>query len=412
MMKSSTAVLRKRLVFSLLAAGLLPFAGAAWVAHAVATDDAKTAARERVEGQTRGAQAAIDSAVAHARSQATALASDTRVQTALVLQNDRALAAMSAAGARIFSGRIEPPAVPNVRAVVRIGNRPIGTVIVQLPSLEELLDRAQLGAGVDASLRILRDGELVASRGPAPPTDPENVRERPLPALGTGYRLVVVDAANPPGAAAIGTRLGLAAALSIAAIVVLALSLANPLLRGLQVVEEAAAEAEIDPLTGLANRRAFGRTLEHELARSERTGRLCSLVFLDLDDFKLLNDAHGHAVGDDALRQVADVLREQIRSIDMAARLGGEELAVLLPETSTDQAVLVAERLRAAIESIDLRSSDGQRVPVTGSLGVADSTSTSDPEELLRDTDEALYTAKREGKNRVVAASGTAVNAA
>jgi diguanylate cyclase (GGDEF)-like protein len=413
-MKQSTAVLRRRLVVSLVAAGLLPFAGAAWIAHTVSVEDQRRAATEHLEAQVLGATGAIQAAVEQARDQATALARDRRVQTALVLNDTYTLGAMSAAGATIARGAPRPVASPAVQVSVRADGRAIGHVTVRLPEPAVILDRVRLAAGPEAAVSLVRDGKLLARSGPEAGESPaaSTMRERPVPELGRGYRLVVVDTAEPPSATGVGGRLGIAAALSIAAIAVLALSLATPLLKGLTVVEQAAAEAEVDPLTGLANRRAFNRTLEHELARSQRTGRPCSLVLVDLDDFKLLNDRHGHAVGDEALKLVADVLRAGIRTIDLAARLGGEELAVLLPETAADQAVVVAERLRVTLERAQLVGTDGGTVGVTGSLGVADTEVAPGMEALVKAADEALYAAKRAGKNQVVVAGAAAANAA
>jgi diguanylate cyclase (GGDEF)-like protein len=399
----STASLRRRLVVSLVAAALLPFAGAAWIAHAVSVDDARAAARDRLDAVTQGASGAIEGAVQQARGQATALARDRRVQTALVLNDTYTLGAMSAAGASITAGRPVPAPYPSVQVVVRAEGKPIGFVSVRLPEPAALLQQAQSAVGSRVALRLVRDGETIIRSGPVAPEEPApaSVREQAVPALGEGTSLVVVDTARPPQATDVQARLGLALAISLLAIAALAATLARPLLGRIQVVEDAAAEADVDPLTELANRRAFDRALEHELIRSTRTQRPCALVMIDLDDFKKLNDAYGHAVGDDALRGVADALESQIRAIDLAARLGGEELAVLLPETSAEHALVVAQRLRAAIEAVEVRSVDGRLLPITGSLGVADTSHDPTPIGLQKRADAALYAAKRAGKNRV-----------
>ncbi|MCL4810659.1 MAG: diguanylate cyclase [Thermoanaerobaculia bacterium] len=159
-----------------------------------------------------------------------------------------------------------------------------------------------------------------------------------------------------------------------------------------------------DPLTGLANRRAFEEALEAELARAGRHGRPASLLFLDLDHFKAVNDSHGHAAGDEILSGFAAVLRRGCRRGDLAARIGGEEFAVLLPMTGRVPATLVAERIRRATEGHAL----GQTVsvPVTVSVGVAsteEGTEAFEVSRLLRRADAALYRAKAEGRNRVAA---------
>jgi two-component system, cell cycle response regulator len=157
-----------------------------------------------------------------------------------------------------------------------------------------------------------------------------------------------------------------------------------------------------DPLTGLANRRAFQEALESEMARVGRHGRPASLVFLDLDLFKAVNDTHGHAVGDEVLEGFSQVLKRACRRGDLAARIGGEEFGVILPTTGRLPAALVGERIRRATEARPLGRSAA--VPVTVSVGVASTEDAPGPPEageLLRRADAALYRAKAEGRNRV-----------
>ena len=163
--------------------------------------------------------------------------------------------------------------------------------------------------------------------------------------------------------------------------------------------------ARTDPLTGLANRRHFMESLEREADRCQRYLRPMSIVLLDLDHFKSVNDTHGHAAGDDVLRETAVVLRSVCRDVDLAARLGGEELALLLPETEASGAGVVAERVRERIATAPHRSPAGQTFQVTASLGVATALSSWDGEALLQAADEALYRAKAEGRDRVVVAT-------
>lgn len=163
--------------------------------------------------------------------------------------------------------------------------------------------------------------------------------------------------------------------------------------------------ARTDALTGLANRRRFMEALETEVERSRRYGRPLSVVLLDLDRFKQVNDAHGHAAGDAVLKEAAQALRSVCRDVDLAARIGGEELALLLPETDTHGARTVAERVRERIEDAPHRAPSGDPFRVTASLGVATADGESPGgEALLQEADEALYRAKEGGRNRVVAA--------
>jgi diguanylate cyclase (GGDEF)-like protein len=164
--------------------------------------------------------------------------------------------------------------------------------------------------------------------------------------------------------------------------------------------------ANSDPLTGLGNRRRFMEALTLEVERADRYGRALSLVLLDLDRFKKVNDTWGHAAGDEVLKEAARALRGVCRELDLPARLGGEELVLLLPETDAHGARIVAERVRERIQQARHDTPDGRTFRVTASMGVASlgpGTSTSDA--LLRLADEALYAAKHGGRNRVVVAS-------
>ena len=164
------------------------------------------------------------------------------------------------------------------------------------------------------------------------------------------------------------------------------------------------AQAVTDELTGLANRRRFMEVVELELKRAERFQSPLGLLLVDLDDFKLVNDRFGHGTGDEVLRALSDVFRESLRDVDLAARLGGEEFAVLLPETDYPGAAGVAERLRASLASLELDAPDGEQFGVTASFGVAVYPEAQSVDELLSTADTALYRAKAEGKNRVALA--------
>src|ERR671911_1175707 len=162
-------------------------------------------------------------------------------------------------------------------------------------------------------------------------------------------------------------------------------------------------QALVDGLTGLANRRQADETLASELARAQRLGGPVGLILADVDDFKAVNDRHGHPTGDIVLRDLAETLRETVREIDTAARWGGEEFAVILPGTDLEGASQVAERIRAALAEREIPSVEGAHLHVTASFGVAVSNPTTTVQQLVEAADEALYRAKRAGKDRVYA---------
>ena len=160
--------------------------------------------------------------------------------------------------------------------------------------------------------------------------------------------------------------------------------------------------ADTDGLTSLHNRRAFDAALAAEASRFERYGRPLSLLLVDLDHFKNVNDTFGHEAGDEVLRRVAEIIRACVRDVDTPARYGGEEFAVLLPETPVASARDVAERIRVSVEAAAINF-EGRSIPVTVSIGIASAPEhTAAADALVGDADEALYAAKEAGRNRVV----------
>ena len=159
--------------------------------------------------------------------------------------------------------------------------------------------------------------------------------------------------------------------------------------------------ATTDGLTGLPNRRQLLAALEVEMRRAERSGRPLALALLDVDRFKSVNDTHGHAAGDEVLCAVADELRKVTRAGDVLGRYGGEEFAILMPETSTAQARRACERLREAIAGRIIHYPDGSSGRVTISTGVALLSGGEPSEQLISRADAALYAAKSDGRNLV-----------
>ncbi len=172
-------------------------------------------------------------------------------------------------------------------------------------------------------------------------------------------------------------------------------------------LEQVTEEADQDGLTGLNNRQHFDRRLQEEWQRHQRLGQPFSLLMLDLDHFKDLNDSCGHLTGDRALSAVGRLLLDSLRQSDFPARYGGEEFVILLPHTDGDQACSLAERLRQALASQPVIGRDGSWMRLTASFGVATFApqQTGSPEELLHLADKALYKAKKNGRNQVAQAA-------
>jgi diguanylate cyclase (GGDEF)-like protein len=160
-------------------------------------------------------------------------------------------------------------------------------------------------------------------------------------------------------------------------------------------------QALVDGLTGIANRRQCEESLTAEIARAERLGSTLTIVLADLDDFKAVNDAHGHAVGDDVLRTFAGALRATLRDSDLAGRWGGEEFLLLLPGADAAGGAQLADRVREAFLEHAFPGREGTPVRVTCSFGVAQHRAGDDERDLFAAADRALYRAKRAGKNRV-----------
>ncbi len=169
-----------------------------------------------------------------------------------------------------------------------------------------------------------------------------------------------------------------------------------------QRLEQVQAEALKDPLTGLLNRRGFENAVSGGLADPSDLAQ-AALLLVDVDHFKLTNDTHGHLVGDQALRAVAQVLRARIKGADIAARVGGDEFAVLLPHTSLAGARVLAEQIRTTVPQGSLRRVDGQKAVhnITLSVGIAAGKTGDQLESLMQRADAALYAAKRAGRDCV-----------
>jgi diguanylate cyclase (GGDEF)-like protein len=177
---------------------------------------------------------------------------------------------------------------------------------------------------------------------------------------------------------------------------------ASNLIENAQLYAQATIRANTDGLTGLYNHRHFHERLEQEIARGSRFGSMFSLIMLDIDLFKAYNDIYGHLAGDDVLRRIGRYIESSVRSIDLAFRYGGEEFAIILPETQMDDAYRVSERIRKTIES----KTSSKAMPITISLGIATwPTDGVMKEEIIGCADAALYRAKQAGRNRTCLSS-------
>src|SRR5262249_27632942 len=176
---------------------------------------------------------------------------------------------------------------------------------------------------------------------------------------------------------------------------------AGPAIENARRFREARQLADLDALTGLHNRRYFHETLAREVSRAHRYDRNLALIIFDLDDFKGINDRTGHLSGDGVLAEAAERIRDVVRSADIACRVGGDEFAVILPESKLRDADQLYSRLRTALSSRPV----GQAGPLTMSAGVAELQPDDDAIAFFQRADHALYGAKEAGKGQVVAAS-------
>jgi diguanylate cyclase (GGDEF)-like protein len=256
--------------------------------------------------------------------------------------------------------------------------------------LQVIVETAVQATGADGGLVLGREGELVRVGDPEAPG--EHIAF-PLRAGASDFGSLVITAPTFDA-----DQVEAAASLATQAVV----ALENARLH--RIVER---QALFDSLTGLANRRRLEETMRAELARAARFHDPVCVVIADLDDFKRVNDTYGHAVGDEVLKEFARALKSTVRESDLAGRWGGEEFVLVLTGTDTDGGARLAERARAAIESVAIQAPNGDTVSVTASFGVAASLGAGGIDELLAAADSALYQAKDGGKNRVVVATAS-----
>lgn len=168
----------------------------------------------------------------------------------------------------------------------------------------------------------------------------------------------------------------------------------------IKLFEKMQRQAMLDGLTGLMNHKTFYETLERELWRSRRYGGTISMIMADIDNLKAINDTYGHRAGDKVIRETSRRIKECIRQIDLAARYGGDEFGVILPNTSLEEAILVSQRIVDAVAASSV-SWQSTHVPLSVSIGVGQYGADANPEDITSRSDRALYSAKQSGKNTV-----------
>ncbi|HZS24205.1 MAG TPA: GGDEF domain-containing protein [Gaiellaceae bacterium] len=369
-----------------------------------------------------GARVAVSSfgAVrADLRAQAGQLATSLDLQRAIVANDRSRIAAIARAHhARIhargetFGALVPEPRLTSTSTIAQ-GSAVLARVTLALPLDQQLLKliRASTPLPKNAALVLARNDRVIAGGPIGARASLRNGRVTfgstafAAKTSELGIANVTVFAVEP--VAAVDARalpyqkkLLITAVLTLALAAGIAARLGRPLAR---MFGELSDQAETDALTGLANRRTLDERLDEEVDRAQRHGTHLSLVLVDIDDFKQVNDRFGHQSGDDVLRAVAPVFAGTLRELDLAGRFGGEEFAVVLPGTTVAGARGVAEEIRKAFARIAVKAPSGELVRVTASFGVAEFPSCPSIKALIEQADAALYEAKRAGKNRVVA---------
>jgi diguanylate cyclase (GGDEF)-like protein len=288
-----------------------------------------------------------------------------------------------------------------------------GKLLVSVTSAEGYAAELKRLTGREAVVRV-EDTDLAATVK-VPAVDVEEGETADLTVDGTDHRahLLSLDGDRNESVLVLGPGKdgGLLAierpvALLLIAFLLLAVVLAYVLARALTGLHSQVAEQAVtDPLTGLANRRRMDWLLQREVERSLRFGHQLSLLIIDADDFKRINDEHGHLVGDQVLEMIADVVRATTRSIDIAARYGGDEMALMLLETGPDGATILADRLRDNVRAAKVEGLGRGRATI--SVGVATLPECAgDVQSLINVADQALLVAKRGGKDQTQSAPG------
>lgn len=418
-----TALLRAALVVFLLTVALLS-AVVVTLVHNARRANAQQAASD-LAAAARVSASSFATIRADLRANSSQLASSLALQRALLVGDQAALRNIARAhNAAIVTPREridELPSSPRLIATAKVAvgdntmawvtlglevGRPMLTLLEQatpLPAHGSLIfvrhNEVVAGGPVGAHYGVLRDGQVMLG------SQRYEARGVPLGTASTRVFAIESVAAIKARTMPYERRLLLLAAITLAVVAGLAVRLARPLLRLFGEASKLSRQARTDSLTGLMNRRAFDDRLARELETAGSLGYEVTLVMCDLDRFKQINDQHGHLSGDEVLREVGRVLAESVRDRDIAARYGGEELALVLPGTPLLGGRRLSERIRRRLEELAIQSPEGEQIAVTASFGAATFPTHDSAEKLIAAADRALYEAKRSGRNRVITAT-------
>jgi diguanylate cyclase (GGDEF)-like protein len=353
------------------------------------------------------------------RVQASQLAASLDLQRAVITRNKADLERIATDQHALITMRKhsigELPAAPRIASTATIsdGKRVLATVTVGLPLGKDVLAllRRNIPLPSHASLLLLYDGAVMAGGphglrpvftggrtkiGSIPFAAQSAALELPRARLAAIEPVSAIDALSDR----YRSLVYLAAIATLAVAGGLATRLARPLASIVGEVAHLSRQAQTDALTGLANRRGLMDRFDAELTHAEENGKSVSFVLADVDDFKLINDTHGHQAGDDVLRRIAKALSGSVRELDLVARYGGEEFAIVLPGSRLSDGVRLAERMRKAVHEITLDDAH-----LTMSFGVAEFPTYPGVEALVAAADAALYQAKRSGKDQVASST-------
>jgi diguanylate cyclase (GGDEF)-like protein len=422
----------RRLALFFLLIVLVPALALVAVLLAVSQDSRRGKADARLAAGLDTAVALYDERVENADASARELATDPELSIGInpvdrallgafaesaALRPDVEAVEVEAADGALVAAAGNEDAFAFTELVLRQGGEEVGKLMVSSTPASEYA--AELHRLTDREIVVSRDGVPLSSTvtPPAEPIEPGETRDLTLDDREFRAHLLALDAdddetvllAGPPrfgGFLPIG---GVSLLLLIGALLVAAF-FAYGLARALAgLYTRVAEEAVTDPLTGLYNRRRMSELLSREVDRANRFEHQLSLLIFDVDDFKAINDREGHPQGDAVLKTVADVVRTKTRSIDVAARYGGDEMALMLLETDFDGAVILAERLRTGVKESAIPLRNGRPMGVTISIGVATlPASAVEVDALVHAADDALLRAKRAGKDQIRTAPGRA----